>query len=136
MLDFNADGGSLDVIIPLFPRSRSLTFFPGNHLALYMRDFLQPGCKQWFDIECMIPGPQKAWRGPLSKKIATAPVMWVDLGAGPDQWNMVGSGRKVHKMKQWVNSDTLLHNWKELLGDQFVESIVATNFVWYCDVLI
>lgn len=76
----------------------------------------------------------------MSKKIATAPVMRGDLGAGSDQWNVVGSGRKVRKMRQWVDSDTLPSNWKELLGDQFVQYMVTTNFTWYrcprCDILI
>ena len=78
----------------------------------------------------MSPSLKKTSRGPLSKKIASAPIMRGNLGLGSDEWNVVGSGRKVRKMNQWVKSE-LPHNWQQLLGVQFVDYISNTNFIFY-----
>lgn len=53
-LSFDADHGSVEVILLIFLRTRPLTLFPGNHLTLYLRDFVQSG----YVDSTLLPGLQ------------------------------------------------------------------------------
>jgi len=77
----------------------------------------------------MTPSLKRTARGHLSRKISLAPIniMRGNLGPGTDEWNVTGSGRKI---KQRVKT-TLSDNWKQALGDQFVNYITHTNFTFY-----
>jgi hypothetical protein len=59
------------------------------------------------------------------------PIMRGDLGENSDDWAIVGSGRKVEKMKRWIKDDMLPRNWKELLGNQFVQFVELSTFSIY-----
>jgi len=71
------------------------------------------------------------FQGPLSRKIARMSIMRGDLGKGSEEWNIVGSGRKVEKMREWAKERTLPDNWKERLGIQFVEYVKSETFSFY-----
>ena len=53
-----------------------------------------------------------------------------NLGPGTEDWNMAGSGRKIKKMREWMNNG-LPDGWSQALGGQFVDYIGHTNFTFY-----
>jgi len=59
------------------------------------------------------------------------PVMRGDLGEGSDAWKIVGSGRKVERMKKWIKDDALPESWKTMLGIDFVQYVERTTFLFY-----
>lgn len=58
----------------------------------------------------MVAIVKKVKQGPLFKKVKSAPIMRGNLGAHSDQWNIMGSRRKVKKMKQWIDQNMLPGN--------------------------
>jgi len=79
----------------------------------------------------MVELSKRPFQGPLSKKIAHMPIMRGDLGMSSNEWSIVGSGRKIEKMRKWIKEGTLPDNWKENLGIQFVEYATSFTFSFY-----
>ena len=94
----------------------------------------------WFHIECLEAVPRGPFTsGPLIPKICFMPVMHGDLDSN-HEWQVVGTGKKIEKVRCWVEWGALPDNWEERIGDHFLEFVESAHLFYYlcpeCDVLI
>lgn len=55
---------------------------------------------------------------------------WDGKGTG-SLWETIGSGRKVVAFRQWVQKQQIPSDWKQRLGESFVEDVLNKEWVVY-----
>jgi hypothetical protein len=93
----------------------------------------------WFHQGCLKEATKKTsldhYDDEISKLLGGVPIVRGQNGALNVQerdWHIVGTGRRLKKVKEWVNNDSLPSDWKEQLGAIFVHDMLRTKWSFYC----
>lgn len=47
-------------------------------------------------------------------------------------WQVVGTGRRLKKVKEWNSNQSFPADWKSRLGHSFIEDMMGTKWQFYC----
>jgi len=105
-------------------------------------------CKEWFHEGCLgepVELDEEPHHNPnpsINKLLNAVPIC---RGSGGVEnrladWHVVGSGRRLKKVEQWVTDGTLPDDWKTHLGLDFVKDMLDTEWAFYqcpsCELII
>jgi hypothetical protein len=90
-------------------------------------------CSKWFDVDCLPEGEdmRRNISGPLGQLLTKLPIVRGGLSDPPADWMTVGSRRLVEKAKS-LYKDGSLHDWGDLLGEEFVTFSTTNASMSYC----
>jgi len=103
-------------------------------------------CKEWFDEQCLgepvEPDDEPDDHDSIAKLRKGVPICRGSNGVEERSvdWHVVGLGRRLKKVREWIERESLPDDWEEQLGRSFVENILDGDWQFYqcpsCDLYI
>lgn len=90
-------------------------------------------CQTWFDEDCLQPHFTfgLAAAGP-KRKLYKLPVVRGTEGPTPKDWELVGSGLRMARVKKWIaKHGGFPHTYKAELDEKWVEEVLSKDWDYY-----
>ena len=98
-------------------------------------------CKQWFHQECLgdpiepdeDDEPTQSHNFHIDKLLNGVPICRGSYGVENclADWHVVGTGRQLKKVKEWIRDGNLPGDWKTRLGLDFVKDMLETGWLFF-----